>query len=300
MGALCTAPPKPVTEDTSPIVFCASHGNDNECLNQYFDLLQKTLKDNDIFDKATSIFNCDESGLPLNPKSQKVVVEAGSKNPHHLTSSTKNQITVLACSSAAGHTCNTISHDSHVTYVAVTEEALSYLHGSSIPVAVLLHSHMTVMWHGDLRVAVTEEASLLSLKRLHSCHVLEAQHLYWLLNSHMTVMWHGDLRVGVTKQACGGSTPVLLYSQMTVMWHNLHVRSSDFTPITYWRLNTCITIQSHDSHVTWHMVTYVRVAVTEEACFMHSEAESCDIMMYVQQWLKRLNSCHWTMEASHL
>lgn len=87
----------------APLSFVRAMATDNECLNQYFDLLQKTLKDNDIFDKATSIFNCDESGLPLNPKSQKVVVEAGSKNPHHLTGSTKNQITVLACSSAAGY-----------------------------------------------------------------------------------------------------------------------------------------------------------------------------------------------------
>jgi len=83
--------------------FVRAMATDRECIGRYFDLLQTTLEENNIFNAAVSIFNCDETGLPLNPKSGKVVVQSGSKNPYHLTGSTKDQITVLVCSSAAGY-----------------------------------------------------------------------------------------------------------------------------------------------------------------------------------------------------
>jgi len=34
-------------------------------LNNYFDLLEDTLKDNEIFDDASCIFNCDETAAEL-------------------------------------------------------------------------------------------------------------------------------------------------------------------------------------------------------------------------------------------
>ena len=49
------------------------------------------------------IFNCDETGLPLNPKCSKVVDRVGAKNPNYVSGGDKSQVTVLACCSAAGY-----------------------------------------------------------------------------------------------------------------------------------------------------------------------------------------------------
>ena len=87
----------------APLSFVRAMATDRECIGRYFDLLLTTLEENDLLNKATCIFNCDESGLPLSPKAEKVIIEVGSKNPFHLTGNTKDQITVLACSSAAGY-----------------------------------------------------------------------------------------------------------------------------------------------------------------------------------------------------
>ena len=40
---------------------------------------------------------------PLNPKPLKVVNEVGAKYPHNVTSNIRSQVTVLACTSAAGY-----------------------------------------------------------------------------------------------------------------------------------------------------------------------------------------------------
>ena len=50
------------------------------------------------------IFYCDETGMALNPKPLKVVSERGAKNSSHICGPDKSQVTVLACSSAAGVT----------------------------------------------------------------------------------------------------------------------------------------------------------------------------------------------------
>ena len=44
-----------------------------------------------------------QEGVPLNPKSLKVVDKVGSKNPSYLTGGCKSQITVMACTCAAGY-----------------------------------------------------------------------------------------------------------------------------------------------------------------------------------------------------
>ena len=77
---------------------------DENVINQYFDTLEDTLVENDIFDDPHCIYNLDETGMPLNPKSQKVVDAVGAKNPSYITGQTKTQITVLAHTSAAGST----------------------------------------------------------------------------------------------------------------------------------------------------------------------------------------------------
>ena len=89
----------------APLSFARAMASDRDSLNNYFDLLEDTLKANEIFDDASRIFNCDETGIPLNPTSLKVVDKVGAKNPSYLVGSTKTQITVLACSCATG--CHT-------------------------------------------------------------------------------------------------------------------------------------------------------------------------------------------------
>ena len=66
-------------------------------------MLEDCLRSNGIMDKPARIFNCDETGVPLNPKSLKVIDRVGSKNPSYLSSGCKSQITVMACTCAAGY-----------------------------------------------------------------------------------------------------------------------------------------------------------------------------------------------------
>ena len=72
-------------------------------INHYFDLLQQTLVDNDLIDSPSRIFNCDETGLPLDHSPKSVVTLKGQKHARVLTSGQKKQITVLACGNAAGY-----------------------------------------------------------------------------------------------------------------------------------------------------------------------------------------------------
>ena len=87
----------------APLSFARAMATDRESLNCYYDLLEDTLKSNGIFNNASHIFNCDETGVPLNPPSPKVLHEVGAKHPCYLTGGTKTQVTVLACASAAGY-----------------------------------------------------------------------------------------------------------------------------------------------------------------------------------------------------
>ena len=73
-----------------------------ENLKNYFDLLKKTLNNNDIMNCPHRIYNMDESGMPLDHKPSKVVTLRGTKKVHCRTSGNKAQITILACANAAG------------------------------------------------------------------------------------------------------------------------------------------------------------------------------------------------------
>ena len=72
-------------------------------INRYYDMLESTLKTNDLWDFPAQIFNCDETGMPLNPGTTKVAALKGTKHPYQITSGNKTHITVLACTSAAGY-----------------------------------------------------------------------------------------------------------------------------------------------------------------------------------------------------
>ncbi|XP_046581221.1 MFS-type transporter clz9-like, partial [Haliotis rubra] len=76
-----------------------------EKIDQWFDSLSEYLNQNadmQLLSKPSRIFNADESGFPLCPKSGKVLAEKGCQNVYNFSSSDKSQVTVLACASAAG------------------------------------------------------------------------------------------------------------------------------------------------------------------------------------------------------
>ena len=76
---------------------------DREVMDNYFDLLEKTMIEYDLVGKPGQVFNMDESGFPLNPKSPKGIFEVGTQNAAAVNSGNKTQITVLACVNAVGH-----------------------------------------------------------------------------------------------------------------------------------------------------------------------------------------------------
>ena len=85
-----------------PLGLARSKATHSTVMAIYFDILEESLKANKIMNKLAVIMNCDESGLPLYPASLKVVDKQGAKNPSYVTGGDRTQITVLACSSAAG------------------------------------------------------------------------------------------------------------------------------------------------------------------------------------------------------
>lgn len=86
-----------------PVSHARAAAADPEVLNKYFDILEQALRQNDIFNRPVHIFNCDETGVPLNPKCLKIVDKKGSQNPSYIGGNNKSQITVLACTCAAGY-----------------------------------------------------------------------------------------------------------------------------------------------------------------------------------------------------
>ena len=99
----CQRHPKLCLKTAVPLAYSRAMATDPNVLNRYFDLLEETLRSNGIFNSPSHIFNCDETGFPLNPKSLKVVDEMSSKTTNCVTGNTKSQITVMACTSAAGY-----------------------------------------------------------------------------------------------------------------------------------------------------------------------------------------------------
>ena len=71
-------------------------------LSSYFDLLEQTLTEYDLFTSPARIFNCDETGLPFEHTPPHVIGIKGQKHPRAVTTGSKKNITVLACCSASG------------------------------------------------------------------------------------------------------------------------------------------------------------------------------------------------------
>ena len=88
---------------SDPLSQVRSNAVTKENINNYYSLLKKTLVDKDLLNKASRIYNMDESGMPLDPKQLKRVAHKGTKKVHGQASGNKSQITIVACGNAAGH-----------------------------------------------------------------------------------------------------------------------------------------------------------------------------------------------------
>ena len=87
----------------SPLSYARIVGSDPNIIAKYFDLLERTLVDNELIEQPSQMFNLDETGMLLDPSPLHVVVERGTKHPSAIGSGDKSQITVLVCCSAAGY-----------------------------------------------------------------------------------------------------------------------------------------------------------------------------------------------------
>jgi hypothetical protein len=99
----CKRNPRVTLRSAVSLSLARASATDPEMLHRYYDKLEDCLRCNEIFDNPGAIFNCDETGLALNPGSSRVVQEIGAKNPNFVTGGDKSQITVLVCTSAAGY-----------------------------------------------------------------------------------------------------------------------------------------------------------------------------------------------------
>ena len=86
-----------------PFLVQRAIATDADVLDRYFSMLMETFTENGVLNRASQIYNCDETGLPLGAYNNRVVAKVGS-NPCCITTNTKTQVTVLACVSAAGIT----------------------------------------------------------------------------------------------------------------------------------------------------------------------------------------------------
>ena len=87
----------------APVSYARAVSSSPEILAQCYDMLEKTLQDNDLDGKPTQIFNMDETGFPLDPAPPLVVAPVGSKHVSQITTGNKAQITVISCCNAAGY-----------------------------------------------------------------------------------------------------------------------------------------------------------------------------------------------------
>ena len=71
--------PKLSLRSADPLSYARSTALDPERLSSYFDLLEKTLKEENLLDKPNLIYNMDESVMPLDHKQFKRIALKGSK-----------------------------------------------------------------------------------------------------------------------------------------------------------------------------------------------------------------------------
>ena len=71
-------------------------------MNQYFDLLEDTLTQYDLLNSRSTIYNVDETGIPLDARPPNTVTRRGIKKVRNRAIGRKGQVTIVACGNAAG------------------------------------------------------------------------------------------------------------------------------------------------------------------------------------------------------
>ena len=68
------------------IAYARVIASNSDVLEKYYDMLEAMLQDNGLWESPASIFNCDETGMPLSPGASKVVARRGQKHPYQVAS----------------------------------------------------------------------------------------------------------------------------------------------------------------------------------------------------------------------
>ena len=103
-GSFVKRHPKLLLRCGSKLAYCRAIAANPDVINRYFDLLEETLKSNNLLESPMLMFfNCDESGFSLQHKSGKIIGVQGQRDISCITSSDKAQITVLSACSASGY-----------------------------------------------------------------------------------------------------------------------------------------------------------------------------------------------------
>ena len=92
-----------LTLRTAELSYARYLSTNQDIIDKYFDLLKHTLSDNKLLDRPAQIFNCDETGMPLDQTPPYIVAAKGQKHPRAVVTGSRKQITVLACANAAGN-----------------------------------------------------------------------------------------------------------------------------------------------------------------------------------------------------
>ena len=71
-------------------------------LDNYFIELNRILDDNQLKDKPSQIYNMDETGVPLDHRTPRVLTRKGQKKVRYCSTGNKSQITVVGCINATG------------------------------------------------------------------------------------------------------------------------------------------------------------------------------------------------------
>ena len=101
--SFCKRHPNLTFRTPAPLSIARATAIDENSLDRYFVLLERTLEDNGLLEKPCQLFNMVETGMPLSPQSPKCVFGRGEKNPVNIDGGDKAQITVVACVNAAGY-----------------------------------------------------------------------------------------------------------------------------------------------------------------------------------------------------
>ena len=83
---------------------CRASSCTAEVMDKWYSDYEQFLLIHDLYNRPDQIWNADESGFPLCPKSGKILAPKGEKHVYHVTGSSKQQITTLVCINAAGGT----------------------------------------------------------------------------------------------------------------------------------------------------------------------------------------------------